>query len=298
MALDDADVALHLGDISYNDGAYTLEEYHAKWHRTFEQQGYKDFRASAGWYVTWDDHEVTDNYNPERLDAEQIANARQAFVDNMAIDRQASDPMWMSFQWGDTAEFLITDLRSERLPSTRADANPVFISQAQMDWLKQRLLDSTAHFKLLFSSVNIGDLPGPWDAAIAYDDRWEGYGAQREELLDFIVENDIENVWSIAGDIHVGFVSRMAPQDTPYSHMWEITVGPGGSGTNPLGDLWEIDYHMKALIFPCDQFPFAHGRTAVTTKLVLDPGADTIRVQFVDVLTDEVLFDDLLQQER
>jgi len=69
-------------------------------------------------------------------------------------------------------------------------------------------------------------------------------------------------------------------------------------GTNPLGELWEADLHNKAIIFPCDQFPLAHGRTAVSTAPVLDPGTDTIRVCFVDVMTDDVLFDELLQQER
>jgi phosphodiesterase/alkaline phosphatase D-like protein len=233
------------------------------------------------------------------LDGAKLAAALDTMVQNTAIRRGPSGELWGSYQWGLTAEIIVTDLRTERRPSTIETDAPIFISPEQMAFVKDRLMNTTAHFKLVFSSVNITNLPNVgWDAPFAFNDRWEGYGAQREELLDFIVDNGIDDVFFLAGDIHTGFVGRLEPEGTsPYDRMWEITVGPGASADNPLGSLLEMGILGMNDVFPCDQFVFGHGRKQVATFLELDPLADTIRVRFVDALTSEVMFDEVLQQE-
>ncbi len=314
MALEEVDALLHLGDMSYNDNAWTIAEtmpvdqtddiYRSDevgWGFTLNVQGYRDILSSTGMYLSLDDHEVVDSslFDPERLDGAKLAAALDTMVQNTAIQRGPSGELWGSYQWGLTAEIIVTDLRTERRPSTIGTADPVFISDEQMAFIKDRLMNTTAHFKLVFSSVNITNMPNVgWDASFAFNDRWEGYGAQREELLDFIVDGGIDDVFFLAGDIHTGFVGRLEPEGTsPYDRMWEITVGPGASGDNPLGSLLEMGILGMNDVFPCDQFVFGHGRTQVATFLELDPLADTIRVRFVDALTSEVMFDEVLQQE-
>lgn len=292
----EVDVLVHLGDYSYNDNMVTLAEYRGEWQRTQTEQGYRDVLSSAGMYVTWDDHEVDNNWDPESFPEQRAFDAITAFYENIPQEPSgAAGRLWSSYRWGQTAEVFLLDLRSERLPSTRTSDAPVFVSQEQLDWLKEGLDSSPAHFKVVLSSVNIANLSDPWDAAA--EDRWEGYAAQREELLDFIVDNEIGNVWFLAGDIHVGFIGRLEPEGHPYSKMWEITVGPGGSAVNPLGTLWEEGFANRDVIFPCEQFVFAHGRQNAATILSFDPDADTVRVTFEDPLTGEVLFDEVLQQE-
>lgn len=297
MAESDIDLTLHIGDFSYNDGAITREDYRAEWARTLGEQGYRDLLSAAGLYATWDDHEVTNNYDPETLAAARLEAAHAAYYENVAVERGPGGGLWSSYAWGATAEFFVLDLRSERRPSTIGTGAEVFMSAEQLAWLKERLRASTAHFKIVLSSVNITNLNDWWESGISLLDRWEGYPAQREELLSFITENAIDDVWFLAGDIHIGFVARIEPEGHPYARMWELTVGPSGSAGNPIGSLYENLRETVACSFPCDTFVFAHGRRQVSTILELDPVADTLRATYTDVETGEVLFDELLQQE-
>lgn len=297
MAMQDIDLLLQLGDFSYNDNEITEADYRDEWASTLREQGYRDILRTAGQYVTWDDHEVTDNYDPETLDATRLETAKRVFFENTATERGPGGGLWNSYVWGDTAEFFVLDLRSERRPSTQGTGAEIFISPAQMTWLKERLMMSTAHFKVVLSSVNITGMNDLWDAGVSLNDRWEGYPAQRTELLSFIDDNAIANVWFLAGDIHLGFISRLEPEGDRFSNMWELTIGPTGSGANPLGALYENMPETIACAFQCDMMVFVHGRRQVSTILELDPVANTIRATYVDVVTDEVLFDDVLQQE-
>ncbi len=290
---EELDLVLHLGDLSYNDRASTLDEYRAIWAANLADESYRAMLASHGWYATWDDHEVRDNYDPETVGAMRLEAAKRSFFEAVAVPRGASGEIYTSYRWGDTAEVFVLDARSERRPSTIGSAQPIFVSDAQLEWLKGALAASEARFKLVMTSVNISNLPEPfW---IYEEDRWEGYGAQREALLSFIVERGIEDVWFLAGDIHVGFVGRVE-RSGPYASMWEITVGPGGSGINPLSTLIDANALTHDQVYPCDQFVFGHGKTEVVTTLELDPVAGMIRVRFVDAVTGEVMFDRWLRQ--
>lgn len=296
------DVILHLGDETYNDGAVTVAQYRESWSRTLGEQGYRDLLSSSSMYGTWDDHEVEDNWNDpaKGVTEERVANARQVYDEYSATLRASDDPIWASYQWGDTAEFIVLDARSERVWDSQGTPDAQFISDEQLAFFKDRLQNSTAHFKIVLTSVNMTNLPTEpgWDIPVGFTDRWEGYGAQREEVLDFIVDNNIDNVWFLAGDIHMGFVGRLEPEGHPYSRMWEITVGPGASGVNPIAAGVELGLIDQEVAFPCNQFVFGHGRTQVATFLELDPGADTVHVKFVDALTDEVLFDEVMRQDE
>jgi 5'/3'-nucleotidase SurE len=61
-------------------------------------------------------------------------------------------------------------------------------------------------------------------------DAYEGYNAERTELLKFIDDNGIENVVFIAADVHTTFVNNLTYQETPFgeqiaTNVWEITTG-------------------------------------------------------------------------
>ncbi|MEM9190296.1 MAG: alkaline phosphatase D family protein [Myxococcota bacterium] len=293
----DIDLLLHLGDISYNDNERTQAEYRAEWATTLSEPGYRDLLSTAGWYMTWDDHEVDNNWDAEMFDTARRDIAINAFYENLAIRPGPEGQLWRTHRWGQTAEFFVMDLRSERQPSTLGSGAEVFVSREQLDFVKAQLMASTAHFKVVLSSVNITGLNDIWDANISFEDRWEGFGAQREELLSFIQDNNLRNVWFLAGDIHLGFVARLEPEGERYSHMWEITVGPGGSSENPLGSLRENGLDVADGSFQCDMFVFDHGRPRMATVLEFDPIADTVRIIFQDPMSQEVLYDETLQQE-
>jgi alkaline phosphatase D len=265
----DIDLFIHLGDQSYNDGANTRAEYRAAWKNTLTDQGYRAVHTTTSHLTTWDDHEVTNDWNPETISEPRLVHATEAYFETLAIERGPDNRLWESYRWGDTVEIWVTDNRGERLPSTIGTGDEQYISPAQMDWLKAGLLASDAHFKLVFSSVPITNMPSAWDL-IGFNDRWEGYPSQRTELLDHIVDNEIDNVFFVAGDFHVGFVSTVEPSG-PYAGIREIAVGPGGNGPNPGG-----------LILPDGQFAF-HTDLAgneFVSILEFDVIRDAVRVIF------------------
>jgi alkaline phosphatase D len=278
----DLDLFVHLGDQSYNDDDETLSEYRASWRRTLNDPGYRAIYPSTSMLATWDDHEVTNNWDPETISDARRSFATQSYFESLAVERQESGALWHSYRWGDTVEFFVTDNRGERRPSTRTSDDAQYISDEQMEWLQDGLLNSEAHFKVVFSSVPITNMPGLWDLSPA--DRWEGYASQRSELLDFITGNSLDDVYFLGGDFHIGFVARVEPEG-PANSIWEIAVGPGANGPNPL-----------AFLLNEPQFDFSTNGfgTEFVTVLEFDPVSSSVHVLFTDV-DGEVLYDEELR---
>jgi alkaline phosphatase D len=261
------DMVVHLGDQIYADGAFTREQYRAAWRSWLGTEGYKRFYAGAGLYATWDDHEVDDNGNFDRetMEPEQVEkrdNALAAFFEVMPIADDGSRRLWRSHRWGLTAEIIVLDCRYERRPS-----QGTYISADQMAFLQDRLRNSPCHFKIVMNSVPITNMPLLWD--VAAGDRWEGYKASRDALLQFIDQHDLRNVWFLSGDFHVCFVSRLEPSgEGRAAGLREIALTSGN--TSVLGDL---------LLGP--QFAFASS-AAHGVLVTFDPEADAVHVRFVD----------------
>lgn len=102
------------------------------------------------------------------------------------------------------------------------------LGQAQLADLKHDLLDAQVNgitwkfvmvpepIQNLFPGVNV--------------DAFEGYNAERTELLKFIDTNDIENVVFIAADVHMTAVNNLTYQEVPFgeqiaTNAFEITTG-------------------------------------------------------------------------
>lgn len=274
------DLWIHLGDVSYNDGAGSLDEYRTKWKAQLKDPGYRALMPNAGGYLTWDDHEFVNNVDVEAMGENnpQILAAKASFFETLPVEQGPNDRLWTSYRWGKTAEFFVLDCRMERKPSTRETPQAQYLSRAQMDWLKAGLKDSPCHFKVLCNSVPIANMPPPLWGAQA--ERWQGYAAAREELLGFIDAQALKNVWFLSGDFHLGLVMRVEATG-PRRRLIEIAAGPAGN-INPLSLVLEPGQDAnKKLAFPPEQFVFAGGGF-LTTTLTFDPRADTVRVVFTD----------------
>jgi alkaline phosphatase D len=228
------DFFLLLGDTSYNDGASTLGEYRAKWRANLGSAGYRELLGSTSIHATWDDHEVENDWNPEAVDPAKLAIARVAFFETLAIRRfppPGENRLYRSFRWGAAVEVFVLDCRGERKPSTRFSADAEYISRAQMDWIKSGLAASTAAFKIIANSVPIANFPGAFD--VLANDRWEGYHAQREEILAFIEDRGLRGVVWVSGDFHLGAVAHVEPSGSRFAY-YDILAGPGGNDGNPI----------------------------------------------------------------
>jgi len=92
---------------------------------------------------------------------------------------------------------------------------------------KADLLASTAKFKIVLSEDAIQQF-----YALPYD-RWEGYGGERSEVLNFIRANDISNVVFLTTDLHANIANDVFIDSATDSEpiAYEAISGPIATNT-------------------------------------------------------------------
>jgi phosphodiesterase/alkaline phosphatase D-like protein len=101
---------------------------------------------------------------------------------------------------------------------------------AQEAWIKERLRGSSAAWKVLGSSVEMMS----WDSAPHLGlnpDGWDGYQAERRELLEHVRRHGIEDVTVLTGDIHT-FVAGDVTNDGRVTGTPVATEFVGGAVTS------------------------------------------------------------------
>jgi len=211
----------------------------------------QSLHAKQPWFITWDDHEYANdtwsggagNHQPatEGDWGVRKAAARQAYFEWMPVRQGAGGEIYRRFRWGKLAELSLLDLRSYRSKQTKPssgdpnDPNLTLTGDAQMAWLKSGLSGTDATWKLVGNSVMItpialdgvtslfaeaiGELLGlPLGGVAANSDAWDGYTADRQELLGHLKDNKVKNTVFLTGDIHTSWGSDI-PLDRS-SYWW------------------------------------------------------------------------------
>ncbi len=111
------------------------------------------------------------------------------------------------------------------------------LGKAQRARFEKDLKNSSATWKIVFTEDPIQQF-----FALPYD-RWEGYRWERQQVIDFVDDNDIDNVVWLATDIHASLAHTVddntdtpgSPSDPPdcsgVQGMCEYTVGPVATNT-------------------------------------------------------------------
>ena len=101
--------------------------------------------------------------------------------------------------------------RASRAPSAEANApGRTLLGGAQKAWLKGELERSRATWKVVANQVMIMALDVPARTTVN-PDQWDGYGAERRELLEFVQARGIKDVTFVTGDIHTFFAGNVTP---------------------------------------------------------------------------------------
>jgi len=154
--------------------------------------------------------------------------------------------LYRANQYGDDAKIMITDSRSfrdaqidpvnltdpqdiGRFQAEAFDPNRTLLGKPQLELLKADLLEAQAE-GVTWKFVVIPE-PIQNFGVVNAEDRFEGYAAERTELLQFIDENDIENTVFLAGDFHGTIVNNLTYQTSltaaPIAiDAFEIVTGP------------------------------------------------------------------------
>jgi alkaline phosphatase D len=201
--------------------AVTLDDYRAKYRLYRSDPALRRVHARFPTVMLWDDHEVQDNYAggdrdgglppARRFSLRRERNAYRAFFEAMPYSPPMGDRVYRSLRFGRTVELIVMDQRQYRAdqPCNDAIAAPcpelpqsrAFLGRPQMDWVKNALRGSQAAWKVMANEVMMMPARLP-NGAFAQFDSWQGYPAEREELLGFIKANGIADVVFVTGDIH------------------------------------------------------------------------------------------------
>jgi alkaline phosphatase D len=84
-----------------------------------------------------------------------------------------------------------------------------------MEWLKKGLAKPVARWRLIGNQVMVI----PWESGVDQPfnvDAWDGYRPDRQELLQHFVDNEINNISWLTGDIHTSWASDVPIDATTY----------------------------------------------------------------------------------
>ena len=251
------DLVAFLGDYIYEWGPYALRHpaRATRSHESFtldqDRARYAQYKSdpqlqaahhAAPWIVTWDDHEVANDYTPdrdERLDprfALRRAAAYQAFYEHMPLrGGPVADfgqlRIHQRHDWGRLARFHVLDDRQFRSvqacsPATRGgsssvtracaalrDAGRTMLGSEQERWLEQGLRGARAHWNLLLQQTPMAQssqvpLKSPRDGRF-WNDGWDGYPVARERLLEALQASGAKGPLVLAGDVHTFYASEL-----------------------------------------------------------------------------------------
>lgn len=264
----DLDLLVHLGDQAYLDSVWsdlggTVEAYLNAW-GFYHGGGYRDLYPLAGVYMTWDDHESTDNskFDPWDMspeEEEKLDHAMTAWFKIMPIDAVEVQPIWRSFRWGAALELVLLDCRYELTPEQ-------LVSEAQLEFLLERIAESPARFVCVATPKPFADIASTAELFSDNTDRWDFFADQRERVIAAIDARG-GGVVFVTGDIHMTYLGQATTGgEAPSDRTWEVCCTSGN--INPLAG------SLRG-----EQFVYVEALPNLPV-LTFDPDAGTVHVAF------------------
>ncbi len=222
--------------------ATTLADYRDRYALHRSDPALQAAHAACPWMVTWDDHEVQNDYagdagkgDPAGFVAQRSA-AWQAFYENMPlraaslVQRDFSAlQVYRRLAWGRLAHLHLLDARQYRsLQACRtaassagavrpkdcaelADPARSFLGMAQEQWLDAGLAADARDGRTRWSVVAQQTLFSPrhYPSGVVSTDSWDGYPGARARLLQAVAQHAPRNTVLLGGDIHQNYVCRV-----------------------------------------------------------------------------------------
>ena len=255
----DIDAFVFLGDYIYEyaSGGYaddrgrqtgqdfeceTVEQYRERYALYHSDPLLQNAHALVPWIITWDDHEVDNDYagavseNDDDPAAflERRANAYQVWYEHMPV---RLDPptgpdyeIYRSFAHGDLVAFHVLDTRQYRADQQRGepfvaplgeavqvrdealanDPDQTILGETQRTWLIDGVAASNAVWDVLAQQVFMfgGNAVAGSAPPVVVVDTWDGYAADRRAVLDALGAS-ADNLVVLTGDFHSAAVADL-----------------------------------------------------------------------------------------
>jgi alkaline phosphatase D len=245
---------------------YSLDDYRRRYAQYKLDTDLQASHAATAWFVTWDDHEIANNWVSEFDDGVppevfllRRQAAAQAFYEHMplrrsAFPRGAAMQLYRHAAWGDLLDLSFLDTRQFRSDQPCDDAwattcagvasrEADVLGQAQEAWLYQTLEGSRAHWKVLAQQVMVMDLDRKEGPDLGFNlDTWAGYAIPRQRLLDRLRERRIGNTVVLTGDEHQNYAGELYrdsrnPEGAPVASEFVATsISSSGDGEDQRAD--------------------------------------------------------------
>lgn len=244
--------------------------------------------ASCPWIITWDDHETAndsyrggaENHQPETEGdwSARYSAAIQAYHEWMPIRFGSGETLYRKLRFGQLAELTVLDLRSYRSQQVGSDLaaaddpDRTMTGAAQLDFLRESLVNRDVTWKLIGNSVMfapliIPPLPqvvgkplaemtglAPADGAPVNVDQWDGYQHDRKQVITHLIDNKVDNIVFLTGDIH---------------SSWAFDV-PGDAGTYPVSGTVATEFVVTSVT--SDNIDEITGAPPRTASLAVEEG--------------------------
>ncbi len=250
----DLDAVVHLGDYIYEYAAkgygdpslgrfhlpdkelITLTDYRTRYAQYRLDSDFQAVHQQHPFVVIWDDHEIANNafvagaQNHQEEDGDYIQRreaARQAYYEWLPIRENVGGQLYRKIHLGRLAEILLLD---ERLAGRTApvenlnseeylDENRTMLGHQQYQWLTKSLSSSEARWKIVGSQVTFSDFDrrkeGQTEQALNMD-AWDGFPAEKRELIRYIREHQIDNLLIVSGDTHCSWAFEVPTSIAAY----------------------------------------------------------------------------------
>jgi alkaline phosphatase D len=249
LGAEDLDLMVFLGDYVYESSwgrdhvrqhaggePRTLLQYRNRHAQYKTDPDLQRLHAAVPWLVTWDDHEVDNDYaaaRSETLDPAFLSRRRaayRAYFEHMPLPETARPTrsgmrLFARYDFGRLARFHLLDGRQHRTPQAcprrgRGGANLVdercrelfdrertMLGANQERWLTNGLRRVPERWHVIAqqtlmarSAVRVGRRLRFWT------DNWDGYPAARERLLRAVADHGVHSCVVLTGDAHSSYV--------------------------------------------------------------------------------------------
>ncbi|MCX8003829.1 MAG: alkaline phosphatase D family protein, partial [Burkholderiaceae bacterium] len=248
MRADDPELVLFVGDYIYEGGprerrfrphpfpaARTLTDYRLRHALYKTDAALAAMHAHCPWLLTWDDHEVSNDYagdfgeDPSIDGAARRAAAYQAYYEHMPlpaavlVERFAHVRLYRHLDVGGLARFVVLDGRQYRdrqacpLPSRggsrvveddacpeRRDVARTLLGAQELAWLREHWGAAGARFDFLVQPTLFSQVARGNGARRFWTDGWDGYPAERARVTALLPR--ARNAVVLGGDVHTTYV--------------------------------------------------------------------------------------------
>ncbi|GGM49536.1 alkaline phosphatase [Longimycelium tulufanense] len=226
IARENLDFVVHLGDYIYEHGQVggdhirdhegpevkTLPAYRRR-HALYKSDvSLREAHAAHPWFITWDDHEVVNDYSGTRPSLRRRRDAAyQAWFEHLPVrpDHPTTPHVYRQREWGGLVELSILDLRQFR--SEQNLPNGTILGAEQKSWLKQRIDNAGDAWHCWVNSIMLSQLRRPGGGGYMFTDQWDGFLAERKEVLTHVANAGTQDLVVITGDWHSAFVDDIRP---------------------------------------------------------------------------------------